>query len=164
MQRLGSFYYSLQTFFGCKAKLGKASIVYHIGATGCMKKLEALEVSLLAHIANLKKICLKMKDFDIFQKKVNFPSMQRLGSFCYSLQIFLGCKEKLLKVSFIYHTRATRLIKTLEELEVSLLAHIANLLKISLQRDFIRCLRLKNEKNISKSIANMQMILFLVKV
>ena len=38
----------------------KASIIYHTLATQPIKKFEAPEISLLAHIASLKKICLKM--------------------------------------------------------------------------------------------------------
>ena len=111
--------------------------MYHIRSTRPIKKLEALEVSLLAHKANLKKIFLKMKDFEIFQKKVNLPSMQRLGCLYYSLQIFSGCKTKILRSSFTTHIHATGPIKKLKELEVSLLAHIPNLLKICLKmKDF----------------------------
>ena len=62
-------------FFGCKTNLLKASIIYHILATQPIKKFEVPEISLLAHIASLKKICLKIKNFEFFQKRVDFPSM-----------------------------------------------------------------------------------------
>ena len=89
-------------FFWYKTKLFKATFIPHIRAVGPIKKLEALEVRLLAHIGRLKKICIKkMKRFDIFQEKVNFPSIYRLGSYCYSLETFLSVNQSYeVRVSF----------------------------------------------------------------
>ena len=48
--------------FWYKTKLFKATFIPHIRAVGPIKKLEALEVRLLAHIGKLKKICFKKNE------------------------------------------------------------------------------------------------------